>query len=91
MPKNKTEQRIIVAACVGKEGNIVIKLDFVPKMPTFEQYQQLPPEKQGVIAIINKFAALNKEFIAELTSAAYPAAPAPSEPAATEAPKADVA
>lgn len=77
--KKPHEQRIIVAATVGKDGNIVIKLDFFPKMPTFEEYQKMPPEKQGVIAIINKFAALNKEFIAELTAAAQPEAPAPAE------------
>lgn len=83
MAKKPHEQRIIVAATVGKDGNIVIKLDFFPKMPTFEEYQKLPPEKQGVIAIINKFAGLNKEFIAELTAAALPPA---ETPAATETP-----
>ena len=64
--KKPPEQRIIIAATVGKDGNIMIKLDFFPKMPTFEEYQKLPEAKRGCIAVINKFAALNKQFITEL-------------------------
>lgn len=66
MAKKPHEQRIIIAATVGKDGNIVIKLDFFPKMPTFEQYQKLQPEKKGVISIVNKFAKMNKDFIDQL-------------------------
>lgn len=64
--KKPPEQRIIIAATVGKDGNIVIKLDFFPKMPSFEDFQTLPQDKKGCIAVINKFAKLNKDFITQL-------------------------
>ncbi len=62
----KIEQKLILTTSIGKDGNLEIKLDFYPKMPTIEEYKNLPQAKQGVVAVINKFATINKMAIKEM-------------------------
>lgn len=64
--KKRPEQRIIITAGVTAKGDISMSVDFVPKMPTYQEFVKMPETKRGVIAVINQFSKYNKELIAQM-------------------------
>ncbi len=62
----KPQQKIILTATVDKNNHLSLNVDFYPKMPTAEEYNILPDDKKACVAVVNRLAKLNKDFIAEL-------------------------
>lgn len=68
-------QKIIITTVVNKEGNIDIKKDFWPHMPTQEEYQQMSEGRRATVAVINQLSNALDIIVKKMSEIKEPVAP----------------